>query len=295
MEIGQHFERLLLENGDLRLEQLRKIVRQDAARHADGDAFRPQHEQQGKFAGQRDRLLFPAVVAGDKFRQRIVEQLGARQFGEAAFDVAGRGGGIAGVEVAKIALAFDQVAFVGQHHQGGVNGSVAMRMVFGGVAPHVGDLGEAAVIAFVHGPKDAALHRFEAVGQLGNGAVADDIGGVVQETAVHAFVQREINFPRHERPVRREVNLLGLDVRAIIGRGLSGGCGLGGPAFAWASAVARSFGGTSRRGKRRGRRGLGRLRLRFAFSSHDSKLRIVDREDCLAYGRGLPIKAESAR
>ena len=50
LEIGQALERLLLENGDLRLEQLREIVRQNARGHADRDAFGAEHEQQRQLA-----------------------------------------------------------------------------------------------------------------------------------------------------------------------------------------------------------------------------------------------------
>ena len=198
------------------------------ARHADGDAFRAEHEQQRQFAGQGDRLLVAAVVAGHEIGDLVVEKFRARQFGQPAFDVAGRGGRVAGENVAEIALAFDQIAFVGQHHQRVADGGVAVRMILHGVADDIGHLDEAAVVLLVQRPENAPLHRFEAVGQIGNGAVADDVGGVVQKAAVHAPVQREINFPRHERPVRRKVNLLGLDVhfgiscvagRRRIGRG----------------------------------------------------------------------------
>ena len=45
-----------------------------------------------------------------------IEHLVARQFGEAALDIARRGGKIAGVEVAVITLTLNQVTLVGQHH-----------------------------------------------------------------------------------------------------------------------------------------------------------------------------------
>jgi hypothetical protein len=143
-----------------------KLCGKMRAGHADGDAFRAEHEQQRQFAGQGDRLLVSSVVTGNEIGDFVVENFRARQFREAAFDVARRGGDVAGEDVAEIALALDQIAFVGQHHQGVANGSVAVRMILHGVADDVGDFDEAAVVLFVQGPENAALDRLEAVGQV---------------------------------------------------------------------------------------------------------------------------------
>ena len=47
-KVGQDLERLLLQDRDLRFEQLGEIVRQDAGGDADGDALGAEHEQQGE-------------------------------------------------------------------------------------------------------------------------------------------------------------------------------------------------------------------------------------------------------
>ena len=70
-----------------------------------------------------------------------------------------------------------------------------------GVADDVGDLDEAAVVLLVQRPQDAALHRLQAVRQVGDGAVADDVGGVVEEAAVHAAMQRQLDLAGDERPM----------------------------------------------------------------------------------------------
>ena len=66
-------------------------------------------------------------------------------------------------------------------------------------AHHVGHLDEASVVLLVQRPEDAPLHRLEAVGQIGNGAVADDIGGVIEKAAVHSAVQRLLDLTGDER------------------------------------------------------------------------------------------------
>ena len=95
----------------------------------------PSMSSERQFAGQRDRLLVAAVVAGNEIGDLVVEDFGARQFGQAAFDVARRGGEVAGENVAEIALAFDEIALVGQHHQRVADGGVAVRMILHGVRP----------------------------------------------------------------------------------------------------------------------------------------------------------------
>ena len=65
-----------------------------------------------------------------------------------------------------------------------------MRMVLHRVAYDIGHLDEPSVVLLVKGPKNPALHRFQAVRQIGDRAIADDIGSVIQEAAVHAAMER---------------------------------------------------------------------------------------------------------
>ena len=87
-EIGQQRERLALQDRHLRLDQFAKIMRQDARAQPDGDALRAEHEQQRQLGGQRDRLFVAPVVAGDELGELVVENLLAREVGQAALDVA---------------------------------------------------------------------------------------------------------------------------------------------------------------------------------------------------------------
>ena len=188
-KIRQAFERLLLENRDLRFEQLREIVRQNARAQTDRDAFRAEHEVERQFARQRHRLLVAPVVARNEIRDRVIENFRAREFRQPALDVTRRGGRIAGEDVAEISLALDEIPLVRQHHQRVADGRVAVRMILHRVADDVGDLDEPPVIFFVQRPENAPLHRLQAVRQIRNRAVADDIAGVIQKAAIHARVQ----------------------------------------------------------------------------------------------------------
>ena len=197
-------------------------MRQDAAREADRDALRAEHQRERQLGGERHRLLIAPVVAGDELRDLVVEQLLARELREAALDVARRGGGVAGEDVAVIALPLDEVALVRKHHDRVINGRVAVRMELHRVARHVGDLREAPVVRAVQRPEDAPLHGLEAVSEIRNRTVADDVGGVFQKTLIHAPMQRQFDLIRLEGPVRQPGRLLGDDVRAAIAIRLCG-------------------------------------------------------------------------
>ncbi len=206
-KIRQAFERLLFQDRDLRFEQFGEIVRQNPRAQADRDAFRAEHEVQRQFARQRHRLLVAPVVARNKIGDRVVENFRAREFRQPAFDVTRRGGGIAGENISKISLAFDEITLVRQHHERVADGRVAVRMILHRVTDDVGDLDETSVIFFVQRPKNAPLHRLQTVREIRNRAVADDVAGIIQKPAIHARVQTGFEFFR----IKRLVNNRGFD------------------------------------------------------------------------------------
>ena len=164
---------LLLEDGDLGLKKLDEVVGKDGGGEADGDTVDAEHEAEGDFGGEQDGLFVAAVVAGDVFGDFRGEELLAGELGEAALNVTACGGLVAGKDVAEVALALDEVTFIGKGDDGVFDGGVAMRVVVHGVADDAGDLGEAAVVLFPHGVEDTALDGLEAVLDGGEGAVAD--------------------------------------------------------------------------------------------------------------------------
>ena len=89
--------------------QFAQIVRRDRGRHADRDAVRAVGQQIGEGGRQHDRLFVLAVIGGAEIDRVLVQPFQQRlgDLGQAAFGVA-HGGGVIAVDIAEIALAFDQ-------------------------------------------------------------------------------------------------------------------------------------------------------------------------------------------
>ena len=191
-EVGEELRRRLGVPDDLDLgaQQLDEVVGEDVGRHADGDAVGAEHEEERELAGEQDRLLVAAVVARDVGGRLLVEDLVAREVREAALDVARGGGLVAGVDVAEVALALDEVALVGEVHERAVDRGVAVRVVEHRAPDDGGDLDEAAVVHFGERVQDAALDGLESVLDGRDGAVADRVGGELQEVLVHHARER---------------------------------------------------------------------------------------------------------
>ena len=154
-------------------------MRQNPRAQTDRNTFRAKHEVERQFAWQRHRLPVAPVVTGNKTGDGVIENFCARKFSQPTLDVTGGSSGIAGKNISKISLAFDEITFVRQHHQRVANRSVAVRMILHRMAHNIGDLDETPVILLMQRPEDASLHRLEAVRQIRNRAVADDIAGVI--------------------------------------------------------------------------------------------------------------------
>ena len=99
LEVGVELERLLLDEGDLRLEELDEVVRQDRRREAHGDAVRAHHQEERDLRGQEHGLLLAPVVVRHEVGRLGVEHLVAREVGETALDVTRGGGGHPGVRL----------------------------------------------------------------------------------------------------------------------------------------------------------------------------------------------------
>ena len=102
----------------------------------------------------------------------------------------------------EVTLTLDQVTFVRQHNQGVADGSIAVRMILGGVTDDVGDFGETTVIALVHRPEDAALNGLQSVRQIRDGAIANDVAGVFEKAGVDAAMERLLDLAGIERSMR---------------------------------------------------------------------------------------------
>ena len=81
---------------------------------------------------------------------------------------------------------------------------------------HVGDLDEAPVVLLVQRPHDAPLHRLQAVGEIWDGAVADDVARVFEKAFVHTRMQAHFELLRIKRLVDDGLDRLGDDVLLAI-------------------------------------------------------------------------------
>ena len=183
-EVGVDAEGFSLEVVDGGAAEVGEVVGEDFGGEADGDAFGAFGEDEGEFDGEGDGFAGASVVAELPGGGFGVEDDFAGEGGEARFDVASGGGVVAGEDVAEVALGFDEEGALRDGDEGGVDGGVAVGVVAHGGADDVGDFVEASVVHFVEGVEDAALDGFEAVVDVGNGAVEDDVAGVVEEPGV---------------------------------------------------------------------------------------------------------------
>ena len=165
-------------------------MRQNAAAQADGNAFHALGEQERELHRQGHGFFVASVVAGGPLGDFRSKDDVEREFRQAGFDVSGRGGVVAGEDVAPVALRVDEQVFLAELHHGIANAGVTMRMVLHRVADDVGDLVVTAVFQLVHAVQDAALHGLEAIMNVRHGALQDDVAGVVEEPVAIEIVHR---------------------------------------------------------------------------------------------------------
>ncbi len=197
---------------------LARVVRRNRRRHADRDAGRAIGQQIGKRTGQDDRFAFLAVIGGAEIDRILVDagQQRARDLGQARLGVAHRRGVIA-VDVAEIALAFDQREarreFLRQPHQRIVHRHVAMRVE---LADHVADHAGAFLEAGgriepqqMHGVDQPPVHRLQPVAHIRQRARHDGgqrigeiaLGQRVRQARILDVADQVIRHPA--APIRR--------------------------------------------------------------------------------------------
>ena len=130
-----------------------------------------------------------------------VEHHFLRELAQAGLDVSRRGVGVAGEDVAPVALAVDREPLLAQLHEGAEDGLVAVGVVLHRLAHDVGDLGVGAVVHAVHRVQDAALHRLEAVHDVRHGPVQDHVGSVVQVPVLEHAGELELACVALQQPV----------------------------------------------------------------------------------------------
>ena len=190
----------LLHHRQQRVDGLAEIVRRDVGRHADGDAARAVDQEVREARRQDDRLLLLLVVVRLEIDRVLVEIFEQRQGGaiEPRLGVAGGRRRVA-VDRAEIALPVDQRdphrEILRHPHERIVNGEIAVRMVLAHrVADGAGGLVVGAVrreIQLGHRIEDAAMHRLQAVADVGQGAADDHAHRVIEVAALHFVEDRD--------------------------------------------------------------------------------------------------------
>ena len=180
-EVRIELDLLAFQDVDGGVEQLVEVVRQDLRRHADCDAFCALREQERETHRELDRLLVATVVGRHPVRDLGVEDDFLGELAQARLDVTRGGVAVAGEDVTPVSLAVDGETFLSQLHEGAQDGRVSVRMVLHRLSDDVGDLGVVAVVHLVHRMQHAALDRLQAVHDVRDRTLQDDVGGIVQE------------------------------------------------------------------------------------------------------------------
>ncbi len=202
--MGDEIERRVAELGD--------VVRRDRGRHADRDALRAVGEQVRHGRGHDDRLFRVARVIVAPVDRVLFDALHqeARDVGQARLGVA-VGGGVIAVDVAEIALPFDQRIARGEvlreAHQGLVDRLVAVRMERAhDVADDLGAFleGRAGVEPEdMHAVEDAAMHGLEAVARVGQRPAHDGRERIGEIALFERVAQVDVDRRRGRRGGRR--------------------------------------------------------------------------------------------
>ena len=177
----EHFHQLgmlrmgIVDQQQRRIDDLGHVVAGDRGRHAHRDPGRAIGQQVGEQAGEDFRLFLLAIVGRYEIDRALVEpgHQADRRPGQAGFGVA-VGGRVIAVDVAEVALAFDQRVtqrpVLGEPDHRIVDRGIAMRVILADhVADDAGRLLEAAggvELELAHRPQQAAVDRLQAIAQV---------------------------------------------------------------------------------------------------------------------------------
>ena len=162
-------------------------MRQDRGRESDSDTFRPHHQEKRQLARQEYRLFILSVVAGDVFCSLRIVELLLGKFRKTALKVSRRGGIGTGVQIAVVALPFDNISLalapelVHKHYKSRANGLVSMRMVAHHAPDRSRQFHQLAGVDLPQGVEYAPLNGLETVLDCRDGSRTDHVCGVLHE------------------------------------------------------------------------------------------------------------------
>ena len=192
-DVGQRGVRIVHQRNG-RVDNLGEIVRRNLGRHADGDTVGAVDDQVRNARRQNHRLDRGVVEIGNEVDGVLVD-VGQQLFGDLGETRLGIpvGRGRIAIDRAEVALSVDQwiaqAPGLRQTHHGVINSGIAVGMVFlQTLADHTGALHVLAVVQHahvVHGVQNAAMHRLQAVANVGQRASDDDRHRVVEIRTPH--------------------------------------------------------------------------------------------------------------
>ena len=181
LEVGKEVELFPAQAGDGRITEFAEVVRQDFRTQAHGDTFRSLRQEQGKLHRQRHRFLIAAVIREFPLRRFGIEQHIEGKLRQSSFDVTRSGRVVSREDVTPRTLAVDEQILTPHLRERIDDRRVAVRVKLHRFARNIRHLVVAAVVHALHRVENAALHRFQTVVKVRNGALQNHIGSIVQK------------------------------------------------------------------------------------------------------------------
>ena len=212
-EVGEELEILAAQVTHRRVAEFVEIVGQNLRGKSHCDALGTLRQQQRKLHWQRNRFFVAAVVTELPLGSFRVEHHVEREFRQPRLDVSTSRRVIARQDVSPVSLRIDQQVFLPQLHERVLDGSVAVGVELHRVADDVRHFVVAPVVHPLHRVHNAALHGFETILDVGNGAVENRIRGIVKEPRlIHS---RQVVHHRRVEAIHRLV--VGMSSRFAVG------------------------------------------------------------------------------
>ena len=180
----------LVQDADAGGRHFLQVMRRNIRGHTDRNAGRTIEQHIWQSCRQQCRLVHRAVKVGDPFNGPLSEfgQEGFRIGSQTRFRIAHRGEGLRIIGRAEITLTIDDRIAIGEvlrhMHHGFVGCRITMRMK---LADHVTNrartllvLGSRRQTQLTHRINDAALDRLQAIGQLRQRTVEDDVHRIIE-------------------------------------------------------------------------------------------------------------------
>ena len=180
----------IVDQGHRALDHLGQVMGRDVGGHAHGDAGGTVHQQVGEPAGQHGRLLLGLVEVQTEVHGVLLdvgEQI-HRHLAHAGLGVTVGSRGVA-VHATEVTLAIHQRIAHGEILRQTDHGVINRRVTMGVIGAQHGThgirtlaVGMAGVVAaLIHGVKDAAVHRLQAVAHIRQSTGYDNGHGIVQK------------------------------------------------------------------------------------------------------------------